>query len=65
VLDHQLREHGWRLLDPPNPYDASNYYRIQQIWFISMTEMVSVRGSSDRATITVRRRIVVFGIPIP
>ena len=66
VLDQRLREHHWRgTEDMANPYDSDNYYRVQRIWFITMTEMVAVRGTSTRAEITVRRQIILFGIRFP
>jgi Flp pilus assembly protein CpaB len=66
VVDQRLREQHWRgTEDMANPYDSDNYYRFQRIWFITLTEMVAVRGTSIRAEITVRRRILVFGIGFP
>ncbi|MDZ4718111.1 MAG: hypothetical protein SH847_06530 [Roseiflexaceae bacterium] len=58
MLSQRLRERHWSgTEDMSNPYDNDNYYWFQWIWFITMTEMVAVRGTSTHAEITVRRRI--------
>jgi hypothetical protein len=61
VLDERLRERGWRGPDPANPYDPTNYYRSYRIGFVSLNEMIAVRGSRTHAEITLYRHVTVLG----
>jgi hypothetical protein len=65
VIDQRLRERGWRGVDQANPYDSANYYRLHRFWFLTISEMVAVRGTSTHATITVRRQMTIFGKRFP
>jgi hypothetical protein len=65
VIDRRLRERGWQVIDAPNPYDASNYMRIERVGLLTFIETIAVRGTTEQVELTIRRRLVMFGMRVP
>jgi hypothetical protein len=65
LIETQLEETHRGPPASSNPYQPADYYRQRRLLGITLTEMIAVRGTTNQAVITIRRRVHFFGISIP